>query len=326
MSLKQFAHRWSNEGKKIVVIGDSILDQFEFGKVTRLSSESEQAPVLSIKARKSAPGGAANAAANIASLEGDVSLVTVMGDDHTAENLKQIIRNAGIQIFTTTDPDRPTTRKQRFYDNGSEKFCAEWQDRDPISETIENGLLANLKNIPADIIVVSDYGRGVITKTLMEKLMTYARINGIKVLSDVRPRNDWRDVYQGVFLLKPNWLEAGRLTEMQLNGHETVAEAGRMLARSLHVPNVLITRGKEGMSLIEKGEDIEFGPFPFNKRAVCVSGAGDTVIATIALALSVDAPLQDACRLACATAAIAISKPGTSTVEKQELFSALDLS
>ena len=295
------------KGKKIMIIGDIMLDKYIFGNVERISPE---APVQVVEVEKEEylPGGAANVANNIASLNANAFMVGVVGDDNEAKILQEELKKRKINTDgIIKDKNKPTTQKVRILGQKQQLLRIDYEKRDYLNKETENNILNFIKkridNI--DAIIISDYAKGIITKDLITTIKNMAS-NKIIVV-DPKPKH--KNLYKDVTLITPNLKEA---KEMNNNEND--------LMKELNTP-ILITKGEKGMSLIEKTETTNI---PTKAKEVYdVSGAGDTVVATATLALTGGATLKQAAILANHAAGITVGKIGTSTVTIEEIKESL---
>jgi D-beta-D-heptose 7-phosphate kinase/D-beta-D-heptose 1-phosphate adenosyltransferase len=296
------------KGKNILVVGDIMLDKYIFGKVDRISPEAP-VQVLEVEKEEYTPGGAANVANNIASLQANASIVGTVGNDNEANILLNELKKRNINtegIFT--DKNKPTTRKVRILGHKQQLLRIDYEKKEYINKEIENNILNFIKNTTnIDAIIISDYAKGVITKNLIENIKTIAQ-NKI-IIVDPKPKH--KDLYKNVTLITPNLKEAKEMTDKEEN-----------LINELNSP-ILVTKGENGMSLLEKDGNITNIPTKA-KEVYDVSGAGDTVVATLALALSSNATLKQAATLANHAAGITVGKIGTSTVTIEEIRNSIE--
>jgi rfaE bifunctional protein kinase chain/domain len=304
--------------KTVLVLGDVILHEYVSGDVRRISPEAP-VPVVDSRSRCFVAGGAANVAANIAALGCRPVVAGVVGTDEGAEQLRAGLTKAGVDSGALlADATRPTTVKLRIMAQNQQIVRLDREVRTPISADLEDALLKWLEqNLPeADACILSDYGNGVVTPHVAQKAISLCWAAGVPVLVDPK-RLEVRTLH-GATLIKPNKHEAERLLSREIHDEETFLEAGRQLASSLDDTAVLITRGALGMSLFRNRWD------PFHVATVArnvydVTGAGDTVIGTLAVALAVKATWEEAVALASQSAAIAVEKLGTASVTAEEL-------
>jgi D-beta-D-heptose 7-phosphate kinase / D-beta-D-heptose 1-phosphate adenosyltransferase len=304
----------------VLCIGDLMLDEFVYGEVSRISPEAP-APVIAVQRSETNVGGAGNVARNITSLGARCIFVGLIGDDVTGKILKtELAREKLIEQVLIVDPDRPTTRKARYV---SEHFSthmlrADWERAVPASEPVERLLIdAVIAALPrADIVLLSDYAKGVLTARVIRHVIDEARKCGKRVIVD--PKNANLAIYRGATLLTPNQKEFAEATRHRIQSDEDIAEASVEVLRSADAEAVLVTRSEHGMTLAHRDGDLIHVPAqPAKVRDV--SGAGDTVVAVLAVTLAAKSSWEDALRCAAAAAAVAVSKPGTATVSLGEL-------
>ena len=302
--------------KKVLVVGDVILDRYMFGDVARISPEAP-IPIVTINHEKYVPGGASNTANNITALGGNVFVVGTTGNDEMRERLISVLEMNNINtkgLFV--DNSRPTIIKARVVAQNQQLLRIDHEKTHFISADIENQIIEFIKkNINLfEVIVVSDYGKGVITKNLARQIIILAHQTGKRVIVD--PKQKDTDFYRGAYLVTPNLKEASETAKFEAKVEEDIAFIGKKLMIDFGA-NILITRGKEGMTLCQENEIVHI---PTKAREVYdVSGAGDTVVGTIALALAAGAELVDAVVLANYAAGIVVSKFGTATTNAEEL-------
>ena len=304
----------------VLCVGDLMLDEFVYGEVSRISPE---APAAVIAARRSETnvGGAGNVARNIASLGARCMFVGLVGDDEAAAKLKTALdEERAIESVLVRDPDRPTTRKVRFV---SEHFSthmlrADWELAAPASSDVEQKLIdAVLPQLArADIVLLSDYAKGVLTARVIRNTIDAARKLGKRVIVDPKSAN--LAIYRGATLLTPNRKEFAEATRSRADLDELIAEAAHDAMRLADCEAMLVTQGEHGMTLVVRdGQAIHVPALPVKVRDV--SGAGDTVAAALALSLAANADWDSALRVASAAAAVAVGKKGTATVTVAEL-------
>jgi rfaE bifunctional protein kinase chain/domain len=303
----------SFKGKTILVIGDIMLDKYIWGNVERISPE---APVQVVKVEKEnyVPGGAANVANNIVALDGKAIIVGIVGNDQAAKLLLEELKKRNIKtegIFI--DDKKPTIQKVRVIAYKQQLLRIDYEKSEYVEENIENKIVQLVKEKidEIDAIIISDYAKGVITKKLIEEIK---KIDGKKIIVDPKPKH--LNFYEGVSLVTPNLKEAKEMTNK-----EDIKDIGNELLRRLKAP-VLITRGEKGMSLFEK-EDTTNIP-TLAKEVYDVSGAGDTVVATLSLALASGATLKEAATIANHAAGVVVGKIGTATATKEEIGKSIE--
>ncbi|HEX8721131.1 MAG TPA: D-glycero-beta-D-manno-heptose-7-phosphate kinase [Pyrinomonadaceae bacterium] len=307
-------------GASVVVYGDVMLDEFVWGDVTRISPEAP-VPVVEIRRESFRLGGAANVLANLRALGLNASIVGVVGPDRAGERVRAELRDAGAdgrEENLIVDVSRPTTLKTRIIAHSQLVVRADRERRDPVDGPTEERIVAALRGLlkGAAALVVSDYDKGAVTPAVLGEILPAAEAAGVPVLVDPKLRNFWS--YRPATLVTPNHIEALRVTNNEDDTDEGVARAAREIRDRLGCRSVLITRGERGMMLLEDGEPTYV---PTAAREVYdVTGAGDTVIATLAATLAAGATLTEAATLANHAAGVVVGKIGTATATAEELL------
>ncbi len=299
----------------ILVVGDLILDHYMFGKVSRISPEAP-VPVLHQQREEYVLGGAANVAHNIRALGGKVALAGRVGKDAHGDKILDLCKGLGIDTkFVMQDAKYPTILKTRVIAQNQQLIRIDKEDPTPDSVGLEKELPASLSQY--DVIIVSDYAKGVVTLALMSRIAEIIAANGTKVIVDPKPRHI--EFYTGAYLVTPNLGEAEEITGLRMEHGYSWDDIGRALKAKLQT-NILITLGADGMVLYE-GRKVHF---PTKATEVYdVSGAGDTVVSTLALALAANADLEQAVNIANHAAGVVVRKLGTATLAQKELLDAL---
>lgn len=304
-------------GNKIAIIGDLMLDSYWEGEITRISPEAP-VPVVKIERKRHVPGGAANVAANIASLGGKAALIGVVGEDEAGKTLRQLLTAANIQTGgVIVDAARQTTCKTRIVASNHHLLRADEEDDRPVSKNIEESMFKSLESalVGAKALIISDYNKGAITKALSKRLIKTAKARGIPVLID--SKNYLEYGMKNATLLKPNLGELSKETGMPVGSASEIERAAKHFYSRLMPGALFITMGEKGMLLLDKKtQKIIEG---IRIKAVDVSGAGDTVISTAALALAAGAGMEDAAKLANYAAAVVVGKVGTATPSREEI-------
>ncbi len=304
------------EGKKILIIGDVMLDKYTFGEVERISPEAP-IPVVSVKRETYVPGGAANTANNVAALGGHAVLIGLTGKDQAHDLLAEEARKRRIDVNGVIESDkRRTIQKIRIIAQNQQLLRIDWDDENYIDRETTQILLEKIEaQGKADAIVISDYAKGLVTAELMDAVRDICKIQKIPLIVDPKPQH--RDWYHGASVITPNKKEAEGMMGMKLANDREVEAAGNELARTLR-SNVLITMGERGMTLFESSS-ASFHIPTVAKEVYDVSGAGDTVVAVLSLALAIGRPLREAALLANQAAGIKVAKFGTAPVHYDEL-------
>jgi rfaE bifunctional protein kinase chain/domain len=308
---------------RIVVLGDVMLDEFIWGDVTRVSPEAP-VPVVNIQRESTRLGGAANVVANVTALGAKANVIGVVGNDAAAEKLREGLRkNGGVQTDFTLieDNQRPTTIKTRIIAHNQMVVRADREQRAQVNGQVEARIIsaatAAIEN--AQALVISDYDKGVVTPRILAEVLPLA-YGRIPVLVDPKLRNF--DAYRPATLVTPNHHEALRLTNLEEDSDESLRAAAAIIRERLCCDAVLITRGDRGMMLVEGDRD----PVSVETAAqevFDVTGAGDTVIATLATALAAGASLTEAAMLANQAAGIVVGKLGTATASAEEVLGSI---
>jgi D-beta-D-heptose 7-phosphate kinase/D-beta-D-heptose 1-phosphate adenosyltransferase len=307
-------------GKRVLVLGDVMLDEFLWGKVARISPEAP-VPVVEVTGQSFHLGGAGNVASNVRSLGGTPTLVGVVGEDWAGERLRQELTAAGVEGDLVASGGRPTTVKTRIVAHHQQVVRADREQSDDIPDALERELAARVRRaLPGcRAVIVSDYQKGVVTKRVMSAVSALARRRGVPVLVDPKLRH-FR-LFQRVALITPNQMEAERAAGLRIRTPEDLRAAGARILSLLGCQAVLITRGEHGMSLFQRGRRPVHIPTAA-REVFDVTGAGDTVIATLALARCAGAGLTDAARLANLAAGVVVAKLGTATASPAEITAA----
>lgn len=309
---------------RVLVVGDVMLDRFVYGSVTRISPE---APIPVMRSERSSvmAGGAGNVARNIAALGGRATLIGLVGDDVAADELNDSFgAEPHIEALLVVDLGRPTSEKTRFIGGRQQLLRVDNEtEAAPSAEAAETLLAAAREALDnTDILVISDYAKGVVTDTLLKTLIPAARAAGKPVLVDPKGKDYAR--YRGASLVTPNRAEAALAAGMACDTDIEAEAAGRALIKDCGIDAALITRGAAGMTLVA-GQVAPLHLKAEAREVFDVSGAGDTAVAALAVAIAAGLPLPQAARVANAAAGVAVAKVGTATVLPEELRAALHL-
>lgn len=304
--------------RRITVVGDVMLDRFLIGRVSRMSPEAP-VPVVVFDHEEIRLGGAANVANNLRELGAAVELIGVIGNDESGAQLKNELAAKGIHSTgLITDLERRTTTKMRVVTNRNQQVSRiDFESDHEVGTSIEEAIASqiDMRARSSQVILVSDYQKGAITRRSMAHMIGFAQANGVPVIVD--PKVPHIDYYAGAALVTPNHIEAESATNSRITTNEDARRASTALRQRVGVESVLITRGEHGMWLDHAGVD---GYLPASAREVAdVTGAGDTVIATLALAIAAGATMPEAARLANEAAGIVVGRFGAATVTPQEL-------
>ncbi|MBU4434820.1 MAG: D-glycero-beta-D-manno-heptose-7-phosphate kinase [Alphaproteobacteria bacterium] len=313
-TLAQLPHAFA--GKTVLVLGDVMLDRFIYGAVDRISPEAP-VPVIAVERETAMLGGAGNVARNVAALGGKAVLIGLIGDDEAGRALTALIGDeAGLEARLITAPARRTTEKVRYISGSHQMLRVDREDRGPGEAGVLLAAFAQ-RLAAADVVVLSDYAKGVLTDAVVRGAIDAARAAGKPVIVDPKSRDLAR--YDGATLVKPNRKEAAEATGVTEDSDEASEAAGAaILAMAPGLDAALITRGGAGMTLSARGQPTVHLPATA-VEVFDVSGAGDTVAATLALAVAAGAGLTDAARLANLAAGLVVAKLGTDVVTAAEL-------
>jgi len=308
---------------KVLILGDIMLDEYLFGRVDRISPEAP-VPVVEIMSDKLLLGGAANVAANIRTLGDEPLLLGVIGEDEASNKFRQLLAQRGISSdFCVTDHSRQTTIKTRIMAHSQQVVRADRENRHELGSKIEAIVLERFRSVADDIkgVIISDYGKGVITLSLLQKVMDVCREKNIFV--GVDPKETHFHNYQHVSVITPNHHEAGFAFGRRILNETDLIEVGNGLLKELEARSILITRGPDGMSLFQVDKEPTHIP-TFARKVFDVTGAGDTVIATFVSAVCAGATLAEAAVVANAGAGITVGEVGTATVTAPQLLEELE--
>jgi rfaE bifunctional protein kinase chain/domain len=304
-------------GVRVLTIGDLMLDEYVWGRVSRISPEAP-VPVVEVEGRSHVPGGAANVASGVVALGGTASLGGVVGDDEHGRQLREALAERSVDCGGVLDArDRRTTVKTRVIAHSQQVVRTDFEERAPLDDETAARLLAWAGDEVerADVLVLSDYAKGLLTEEVLQTLIERATAAGKPIVVD--PKGVRYEKYRGATILTPNVHDAERAASYPVQEYDDLLEVARRLDGVLPGTDLLITRGAEGMSLMRDGASVDIEA---DARAVYdVTGAGDTVVAALASALGRGVEVEDAVRLANAAAGIAVGKVGTASVTLDEL-------
>lgn len=304
---------------RLLVIGDVMLDQFIRGGVSRISPEAP-VPVVSVSSESFIPGGAGNVANNLASLGARVENLALVGDDAAGRELSRQFAAKGISTARMlVDADRVTSQKCRVIAEHQQVVRYDRETLRPLSAAAEKALLKNIDDAlrSAQGVILSDYGKGVVSPRVLAAAISGARRRGLPVTVDPKIENFPR--YRRVSCITPNLQEAwAGMRRIPRPGEKALVSLGRDMLRQLEAETVLITRGAEGMSLFERSGRVTHIPTRA-QEVFDVTGAGDTVISVLTLALACGAKPREAAELANHAAGIVVGKLGTAVTNQKEL-------
>lgn len=305
-------------GRRIVVVGDVMIDEWIWGAVTRISPEAP-VPVVNVRDHSFTLGGSGNVANNLRALGAHVTFVGAVGADEEGRRVRELFAAIDVDASSTiVVQDRPTTRKTRIVAHNQQVVRADWESTAPLGASDCGRVVDAVRRAvgQADAVVVSDYAKGLVHRDLVE-----AALGAPIVVADPKPENI--GLYAGVTCVAPNAAEAARATGIAVVDDASLAAAAHALLERLACRYVLITRGEHGMSLF--GRDGEHVDEPSVARTVFdVSGAGDTVVAVLTLALAAGVPVEIATRLANFAAGAVVEKLGTATASRDEIVALME--
>lgn len=319
-ALRGIARRFA--GLRVIVAGDLILDRYWWGNASRLSPEAP-VPVVQRERTSVRPGGAANTAVNLVALGAAVEVFGVAGEDREAEELRASLFEAGVgPSWICGDRERPTTTKTRVMALNQQVVRVDDESTAAVRAEISREAVREIQQRLAGTkaLVFSDYAKGFLTPDLLRPSIEAARAQGVPVFIDPKGRDAGR--YAGCTLLKPNRVELGLLAGAEVHTREATLAAGKQLSASLSGTKILVTEGAAGMTLFEEGEvreQVSAAP----RQVYDVTGAGDTVLAVMALAIASGAAYRDAMQMAVAAASVAIGVMGTAAVTAAQLEACL---
>lgn len=307
----------------VLVIGDLMLDESLWGHIQRISPEAP-VPILSLERKSCSLGGAGNVVKNLRALGAQAVVLGVVGEDTTGQQILASLDDLGVDrqgVFC--DPSRRSSRKTRLIsiEHGQQVFRMDEESTHPISQTLETALLIRLEDILPDVdtVLCSDYLKGVLTERILQETFRLAKQHNLWVT--VAPKDSNRKKYRGAGILVPNGVELSRLAGEAMDGHGWLARASAKLFDDLGMQALLVTRGREGMSLFQRQNgDIHRVDIPTMAQSVYdVTGAGDTAVSMFTLAEAAGADRETAVRLANVAAGIVVGKQGAATVTIPEI-------
>ena len=305
----------------VVVVGDVMLDHYYWGSVSRVSPEAP-VPVVDLVSESFHLGGAANVASNIRALGAAVSLIGAVGDDSAGEHLRRLTSAGQIDASgIRTVPGRPTTMKTRIIGNNQQLVRLDRESRALVDSAVVNDVLTDLEGRSAiDAIVLQDYDKGFLSPELLRRIIDVAQRMSIPVFVDPKKTN--MDLYHGAFVFKPNRKEASDMLGYSLVTKDEVMRAGRDLLDRIDCAYVLLTLGSEGMMMFERNGGVRSVP-TVAKKVADVSGAGDTVIATLATLVAAGADVAEAAGVANIAAGVVVGEPGIVSITASTLIEAV---
>ena len=311
-------------GRRILIIGDVMLDRYIMGKVSRISPEAP-VPVVNVRSEKLALGGAANVASNIKALGGVPLLLGIVGDDDTAGIFKETVESHGISTeYLITDNTRPTTIKTRVVANNQQVVRIDQEKIFDLSSRVEGNVLSRARKLTrlADAVILEDYNKGLLSPTVIRGSIKHAKDADTPVTVDPKVKNFFD--YRGVYLFKPN--EKELLGAVGETSTDQMEDAGflQKVRKRIGCQNLLVTRGAKGMVLFGRNA-IPFSIPTVAREVYDVSGAGDTVISVATMALSVGAAIKESAIIANYAAGVGVSRAGVAAITPDEILASYDL-
>lgn len=303
---------------KVLIVGDIMLDRYWWGSVSRISPEAP-VPVVTLDKTSLLAGGAANVAANVAGLGAKPYLVGITGEDEEAKMLAEVLRKANISSsFLVLLKNRRTTVKTRIVAHNQHVVRIDQENTHVLSKEEEQVVFKKIEAIidEVDIVIISDYAKGLISEKLAKRLITKTVTLQKKILVDPKGKNYSK--YKGATLLTPNQREAVQATNLDEYEKDSVEKSGNILLESLSVEALLITRGEKGMTLFQKNKEIEHLK-ALARKVYDVTGAGDTVIASLAVMLASGADFREAANIANVSAGLVVEQIGTTAISLETL-------
>jgi rfaE bifunctional protein kinase chain/domain len=311
--------------RRVLVVGDVGVDRYTIGSVERISPEAP-VPIVLVQEEQLKLGLAANVADNVQALGGIPLLIGVVGEDRIVQDFKKLLRATRISAqHLVTDAERRTVLKERIVSDRQQLLRVDYETTSALAAGTESQVFRKFKTLLADcdVVVIEDYHKGLISESLAKQLIEAARKAGKPVAIDPNAKTPvgW---YKGATLLTPNTREAESLSGVKIQDEQSLAEAGFSILKRTQAQHVVVTRGKEGMAIFSsKSRVIELIP-TYAREVYDVSGAGDTVISVLALALAGGASMLEGVILGNLAAGVEVGKRGTATVSPEEIEVALD--
>ena len=327
--LKTFPKRIASLPKtRLIVVGDIGLDEYVFGDVRRISPEAP-VPILEVRSQDQRLGLAANVAQNVASLGGDPCLVAVVGQDVAADDLRARLREANVSPdFLIADPGRPTTRKLRVMSGPHHIVRVDFEKKQYLSREIEAKLIARIDGLleGSGGVIIEDYAKGVLSESALQEIIRRTQAAGKPVFVDPNPGTPAK-FYNGADVITPNRDEAVALSGLDYDdlrvSENFILEVGAALRERIRAKHIVITRGKDGMSLIDETEAVHMPTFA--RQVFDVTGAGDTVIAALALSFVGGFTLPEACIFGNIAAGVVVGKVGCVPCTSTDLLEYLEM-
>ncbi|MEF3698336.1 D-glycero-beta-D-manno-heptose-7-phosphate kinase [Desulfolutivibrio sp.] len=310
-------------GKRILVLGDLMLDHYLMGDVERISPEGP-VPVVRVRSEAHTLGGAGNVVKNLAALGASPTLLSVCGEDDPGKAILQLAEREGLESIIVPDGTRPTTIKTRIIAHNQQVVRVDRESDEPVSSRVRDAVIqAMIRLMPGHAcVIVSDYAKGLVSRPIIQAVLEAAAKLSPRPLVLVDPKVPNRDIYQGVDLLTPNAREAGEMAGLRLTGRTEIIRAGLAIFKKIRCRSLVITLGADGIALFSGPGNVRHIP-TMARKVFDVTGAGDTVIAALAVGLSSGLDLLDACILANYCAGIVVGQVGSATVSQKDVLAGL---
>lgn len=312
----------SFQGRRVLILGDLMLDRYWWGRVDRISPEAP-VPVVRKQRSTSAPGGAANVACNIAALGGEPLILGLLGADAAGQECRAALLERGLSVeHLLVDSNRATTVKTRIIAHSQHVVRVDEESTQPVAPSLLQQAASRVNSLlpSCDIVILSDYAKGFLVPELLQEAIHSASRKNRRTVVD--PKGGDYSRYDGAYVLTPNRMEASLATGLPPTQKDSSAAAARLF-QALRVQAVLVTEGDEGMTLFDRSRAPQHVP-ALARTVYDVTGAGDTVVATLSLALAAGATLWTAAQLANVAAGLAVEQIGTTAVTSHSLCQALE--
>eukprot|EP01047_Picozoa_sp_COSAG01_P000286 COSAG01_NODE_4_length_55812_cov_1344.168109_48_plen_330_part_00 len=303
--------------RHVLLVGDIMLDEYHYCDVTRISPEAP-VPVCAVQETRCLPGGAANVAHNLAALGSGVKLCGLYGKDSTGQRLISCLKAQSITVdYLFESLGRPTILKSRVVSQNQQILRIDREEKSQVSVADEAQVLTFVKRVigQVQVLILSDYAKGLLTPSLCQQLITLAKTKGVPVIVD--PKGHSFEKYRGATLITPNFKEFQEVVSGPVNSESAILSEAQALIRDYDLEALLVTRAEKGMSVI--GQDFKDDIQAFAREVADITGAGDTVIAVFSLAIACGLSFQESACVANMAAAIVVGKFGSATVSKDEL-------
>lgn len=310
-------------GKRVLVLGDLMLDHYLMGDVERISPEGP-VPVVRVRNEAHTLGGAGNVVKNLSALGASPTLLSVCGEDDPGKAVVRLVEQEGIESVLVPDGQRPTTIKTRIIAQNQQVVRVDRESDAPLSSRVRGAVIeALVRLLPGHAcVIVSDYAKGLMSRPILQALLEASAVLSPRPLILVDPKVPNRDMYQGVDLLTPNVKEAAEMAGLRVSGRTDIIRAGLSIFKKTRCKSLVITLGAEGMALFSGPGTVRHIP-TMARKVFDVTGAGDTVIAALAAGLSTGLDLLEACILANYCAGIVVGQVGSATVSQAEVLAGL---